>query len=198
MYKRQSFDYVEILKTLSDENIKSVKLFQRGKFGKEIMVVHNNNIGSISIKLNNGISMILFSNKLVKICGSLKVFEVCDNIHLKSEILEKLIKPSLKAIGLIHLDEEVIYKSFMFNANIRRDNAIENYHEFVEICEKMFDITKPKIFTKARSRGRVCAVKINSKYGGKLIVDHSGNIQAFAYRDYEYFASELTKLLKVM
>jgi hypothetical protein len=193
-----SFDHVEILKTLSNENIKSVKLFEPGKFGKEIKYEHNNNIGSISIKLNNGISMILFSNKLVKICGSLKVFEICDNKSLKSDILERLIKPSLKTIGLIKLNEEVVYESFMFNANIRRDNAIVNYHEFVERCGKIFDITKPKIFTKSRSRGRVCAVKINSEYGGKLIVDHSGNIQAFAYRDYEYFISELTKLLNIM
>ena len=170
------------------------KKFKPGSLGNLCTNSHDL-IGSLSIKYNY-LSILIFPSGKIKISGGLQRYHDISEESLEYDMLHKIILPVFKDLLIIKSVEHNIREmSYHFNVNIKRNQPIDNYFKFIDRIEKYFMIKKPKIFFQTKQRGRICAVKIMSKYGGTMLVDHSGNIQAFAYKDYNYFLEELNRLL---
>ena len=183
----------EVYEALSviDEGV-DVKKFKPGSLGSVCTHSHDM-IGSISIKYNH-LSILVFHSGKIKISGGLQRYKNIAPESLREDILNKIIRPTL--IKLFSIDSAFFEMvSCHFNVNIKRNTPITSYFSFIETIEKNnFIIKKPKIFFQTKQRGRICAVKIVSPQGGSMLVDHSGNIQAFAYKDYNYFLQEYNRL----
>jgi hypothetical protein len=165
-------------------------------------------IGSISLKLRYmdiNVSVLIFSSLKLKVSGGLQQLEF-DDLTTTSfwEFIElTLLTP---CVGIVcEGSNGFSMTTGMVNANIRRNKRIEftSYLKMVDdIKRKAADthvVHPPPCLIDATVRGRRCATKYKRTDGkGSLVFDHSGNIQAFAYRKLEELVADVNSLCSMM
>lgn len=197
----------------------NTKAFQPGSLGscldyEETVIKNIYQIGSLSVKFNlcEGIkiSLLVFNTGKIKISGGLGKLE-CDNKMNDKEFdafLQKvIIVPSLKRI---FGDDDMTVTNYklqkkIINANLRREHPIgkNKYMKFINDLTSSFghrQIILPEIMQEnGKRRGRICAVKVKNSKGrnGSFAVDHSGNVQFFAYNNIEHLKDHVDELMKV-
>jgi|UniRef100_A0A6C0BS02 hypothetical protein len=197
----------------------TTKAFAPGSLGKTIEYTQDSSrIGSLSVKFGLkhiayemkkiNISVLIFKNGKIKISGGLgkMIFEKKMDDGLMNILIEQLIvKPVLRlCMNVSELPEYQIQKK-MINANMRRPNAIgkDRYIGFIQNLVKLFGnhrVILPQIMQlDGKKRGRICAVKVKNEIGksGSFAVDHSGNVQFFAYNNVDELRCHAIELLKI-
>ena len=213
---KESHNLKDCWNRLREDTNTSVKAFQPGSLGRTLsyedtVIRHIYQIGSLSIKLtilgDIKLSILIFNNGKIKISGGLGKLECDDemedeefNIFLKNTI----IIPCLRTCFGKDYDQDIFLEKKIINANMRRDYPIgkSKYMEFIRDLTNLFGsnhIVLPDIMkTNGKRRGRICAVKVKNERGkGSFAVDHSGNVQFFAYDNIEQLKSHSDELLKV-
>lgn len=197
-----------------------VKAFEPGSLGTEIQCFNgdNSSIGSLSVKFSLkhidycideiNLSVLLFKKGKVKISGGLgKIpFEDALNEEFLNILLKNLIiKPVLCiCFDTIKLPDYCMQKK-MINANMRRPTMIgkEKYLDFIQDIIQIFGthrVILPEIMQiNGKKRGRICAVKVKNSLGkkGSFAVDHSGNVQFFAYDNIDELKVHALELFKI-
>jgi hypothetical protein len=174
----------------------------------------NNVIGSVSVKMVVGdslnISVLMFRKGQIKISGGLDQLD-CDE-HLTNKefdhvLISGIIQPVLTTL-LDHQnieDIEIRLKSKCVNALLRRSEPLgkENYLQFIGRLGDVFSVdcvTLPEIMQPdGKKRGRICATKVKNEDNkrGSFQLDHSGNVQFFAYNDIDDLKKHYQALLKI-
>jgi hypothetical protein len=144
----------------------------------------------------------MFKSGKIKISGGLGKLECDENMNddeFQGFLKKVIIIPSLElGFGVLpeyNLDKKII------NANMKRTDEIgkTNYMNFINEITHQFGlqyVSLPEIMKEnGKKRGRICAVKVKNKKGqGSFAVDHSGNVQFFAYNNIEDLRDHITEL----
>ena len=196
-----------------------IRAYPPGSLGKQIRCVEDvSSIGSLSVKFSLhhkdydmydiNVSVLMFRKGKLKISGGLGKMPFDD--HLNDDFMNMLlqniiIKPVLRiCLNIITLPIYHMQKK-MINANMRRSSAIgkEKYLDFIQKITKVFGdhrVILPEIMQlNGKRRGRICAVKVKNKMGkrGSFAVDHSGNVQFFAYDNMDELRCHALELFSI-
>jgi hypothetical protein len=165
-------------------------------------------IGSISLKLrymNINLSVLIFSTLKIKISGGLQQLEF-DDLTTTSfwEFIDLTVLTP--CVGIVCSESNGFsMTNGMVNANIRR-NAQMQFTSYLKIVDDIVRkaanthvVHPPPCLLDATVRGRRCATKYKRIDGkGSLMFDHSGNIQAFAYRNLEDLVADVNYVCSMM
>ena len=169
-------------------------------------------IGSLSVKTklcdNINISGLIFKNGKVKISGGLSKLECDDsmtNLEFEHILFISIIAPFLEVISEDISIKNVLIRSLSINASLKRSEAFGKvkYLEFIDKLSTKFSkdlITLPPIMQKnGKKRGRICAIKVKNDFHkkGSFAVDHSGNVQFFAYSNVQDLKAYCNQLLPI-
>lgn len=183
------------------------KLFAPGRLGRIIIDTQKYQIGSISIKVkiaDNNVSVLLFNTHKLKVSGGIKVYESSslNSVYMDDYMKSVYLTPIIKTI--YGREETFELNQSRFNAILYRANSIgkKNFIEFIEKIKEVFrrdHIIMPDIMrTDGNQRGRICALKVKFNSGkGVFAIDHSGNVQFFAYTNVEDLQKHKSELMKV-
>jgi hypothetical protein len=208
-----TIDTVEISKVI-------VKAFEPGSLGTTINCYNGDkaSIGSLSVKFTLkhidyaideiNLSVLLFKKGKVKISGGLGKIPFGDNLtdDFLNILLNNLIIQPVFCIcfGITQLPVYCMQKK-MINANMRRPTVIgkERYLDFIQDIIRVFGthrVILPEIMQiNGKKRGRICAVKVKNIVGkkGSFAVDHSGNVQFFAFNNIDELKGHALDLFKI-
>lgn len=197
-----------------------VKAFEPGSLGTTIKCYNGDksSIGSLSVKFilkhidyaidEINLSVLLFKKGKVKISGGLGKIAFGDNMtddFLNILLNNLIIQPVLRiCFGITQLPTYCMQKK-MINANMRRPTMIgkERYLDFIQDIIRLFGahrVILPEIMQlNGKKRGRICAVKVKNKVGkkGSFAVDHSGNVQFFAFNNVDELKDHALDLFKI-
>lgn len=194
------------LKQNNDKHISSMHASPPGSLRRRLSTseIQTHQIGSIGIKLvfnKINLSVLLFNNNKIKISGGLQKLELDMDTDLFWSFLEAtLFVPCMRIV----FDKTVAFEmiSGMVNANIRQNLNLP-FSSYLKILDQFKTDTNhvvrlPRCLTETAPRGRTCAVKLQRVDGkGSLHFDHSGNIQAFAYRNMDHLTNDVHKVVQL-
>jgi hypothetical protein len=193
-----------------DKRITRMAASPPGSLQKQLstLELQTHQIGSISLKLrfkDTNVSILIFSTHKLKISGGLQQLEFDD---LTTSDFWEFIQTTLvtPCVGIV-CDGPTTFTmtTGMVNANIRQ-NLNMQFAAYLNIVDELtsetsdtHDVYPPSCLIDATKRGRRCATKYKRTDGkGSLLFDHSGNIQAFAYRQLENLVADVTHLCSMM
>lgn len=209
---------LDMITSVEIDNV-TIKAYVPGSLGKTISYIDKgSSIGSLSVKFSLkhtdyqmneiNVSVLLFKKGKVKISGGLGKIPFEDTLNdefMNILIHQIIIKPILRVCLNVHQLPSYEMQKKMINANMRRTTAIgkHKYLDFIQDITRVFGdhrVILPQIMQlNGKKRGRICAVKVKNKIGksGSFAVDHSGNVQFFAYDDMDELRSHALELFKI-
>lgn len=173
-----------------------MKAFAPGSLGK---VVNDTDyqIGSLSVKLrvqDANVSVLVFKNNKIKISGGLNKADAgaMTNATFDALLNDSFVISTIRILFGHDYSCTWSVSKKMVNGCLYKNEPIgkTNYMRFIKNLKAVFneqDIILPEFMQQnGKKRGRICAVKVkNRKLPGSFAVDHSGNVQFFAYNNVE-------------
>lgn len=199
----------DIHKKMVNENENmSIKLFAPGSLGRIVEDPERYQIGSISMKLrinDKNVSVLLFNTHKMKISGGLQLYDGADGKSLSNVYVDAYLQANymVPIVNMIYGDDtEFDCVQHRLNAILYRPSSIgkKKFIDFIENLKRVFKkehIIMPDIMRMdGNKRGRICAVKVKHESGkGVFAVDHSGNVQFFAYLTVEDLQKHKSELM---
>ena len=195
------------MKTDLEARGQAVKAFAPGSLGT-LVKDDAHQIGSLSVKLVVGeanVSALVFKTNKIKLSGGLNRTDATNlnDITFDRVLLDTYIVPAMRTLlGECTWSWSVTKR--MLNGCMYKNEPIgkKNYLRFIQNLKTIFreeDVILPEIMqSSGKRRGRICAVKVkNHGVPGSFAVDHSGNVQFFAYSNVEGMALHASQLEQV-
>ena len=184
-----------------------VKAFAPGSLG--VLVKDDaHQIGSLSVKLVVGdanVSALVFKTSKIKLSGGLNK---TDATTLTDATFDRVLRdtyiiPAMRTLFGESAWSWTVTKKMLNGCMYKREPiGKKNYMRFIQHLKTVFreqDIVLPEIMqSSGKRRGRICAVKVkNHTVPGSFAVDHSGNVQFFAYSNVEGMLLHASQLEQV-
>lgn len=198
------------LQRSTDKHIVRLTASPPGSLHKRLSTteLHTHQVGSIHITLRYmdlNISVLIFSTHKMKVSSGLQQLEVDDmtTSSFWEFITHTILKPCVAIVYTVSTPFTMV--NGMVNANIRQNLNMQfaAYLKFVDNLAlhtgTSHDVHLPSCLVDADKHGRRCATKYKrTDRKGSLMFDHSGNIQAFAYKQLETLVIDVQHLCNLM
>lgn len=108
------FDFRSILKKIDINDFKDLKIYNRSSYVSQVTDI-NDKIDSIFIQLNDCMNIVIIKENLIKIQGTVHVYENHTLEEIKKQLLLHLITPLMIKIGYNMEYIKISFKTFIRN-----------------------------------------------------------------------------------
>jgi hypothetical protein len=199
-------------RTIENDTVGEVYACVPGSLKQRCVYGSGYQVGSLHVRITRprNVSMLLFSNGKAKCSGSYRDLNRSEQSEI-NEFIAETVRPVWRALGIddTRLDETKIDVRLL-NAGFTLHNMNERLYFALcnEIRRHYAMVVLPATMTSGseggggvRPRGRFCAMKIyvdDVRPGPSLHFDHTGKVQAFAFRSVEAIHGHTKRLCEVV